>query len=421
MISLRLLGAVDVNDGDGRGFTELLRRPKRISVLADLAAANPRGSHRRDKLLGPFRAEVPQERARKAMNQALYVLRSELGKDAILTRGDDEVALKEGQFTVDVRASDDAIGTGDSEQAVEWYRGKFLEGLLLPFRVLHHRMPWRLHMTPIRRVAPVVLLALSYPVISQAQDRNVQFWDIPWKEGPTVGTLGAEATITVLENCLFTGEDGVEQFNELTENITNPNERGVVVCDQEWAVYFTYNDIGHVKDDERDALDADAILAALKQGNERANQERQRKGWPALTTEGWISPPHYDATTHNLTWATMIRSSDGEKTVNHSVRLLGRTGTMDVDLAVDPAGIAAALPTFNALLSGFEFAVGHRYAEWREGDRIAEYGLIGLIVGGGALAAVKTGLLARFWKLIVVAVAAGVGGLKVLFGKKKTA
>ena len=37
---------------------------------------------------------------------------------------------------------------------------------------------------------------------------------IPWAKGPTKGALGAEATINVPANCLFTGMDGVKPFLE---------------------------------------------------------------------------------------------------------------------------------------------------------------------------------------------------------------
>jgi len=93
MITLRLLGAIDVQDATGRRAADLLRRPKRVALLAYLAAARPRGLHRRDHLLGLFWAEATQDHARRALNQALYVLRRELGKDTILTPGDAEVGL----------------------------------------------------------------------------------------------------------------------------------------------------------------------------------------------------------------------------------------------------------------------------------------------------------------------------------------
>jgi len=55
---------------------------------------------------------------------------------------------------------------------------------------------------------------------------------------------------------------------------------------------------------------------------------------------------------------------------------------------------------------------GQRYAEFRPGDKIAEYGLAALITGGAAAVALKTGLFQKFWKLIVLGFVALAGALK---------
>ena len=56
--------------------------------------------------------------------------------------------------------------------------------------------------------------------------------------------------------------------------------------------------------------------------------------------------------------------------------------------------------------------------EYRKGDKLAEYGLTGLIAGGAIAVAAKSGLLAKLWKLVLLGVAAVVGFFKKLFGVK---
>lgn len=132
---------------------------------------------------------------------------------------------------------------------------------------------------------------------------------------------------------------------------------------------------------------------------------------------GWQQPPFYDPRTNNLTWS--IRGSSGDETViNHSTRLLGRHGVMNVDLVLSPDQLGNALPTFNNLLTGFSFNSGQRYAEFTKGDKVAQGGLAGLIVGGVGVALVKTGLLQKFWKLIVVGFIALAGWIKRLLGNR---
>lgn len=89
---------------------------------------------------------------------------------------------------------------------------------------------------------------------------------------------------------------------------------------------------------------------------------------------------------------------------------------MEANLVCDPSDLAGIRGTYQSLLSHYAFRQGNTYAEFREGDRTAEYGLAGLVAGGAAVAAVKSGLLGKLWKFIVVAVLGGVAAVKKFFG-----
>jgi len=245
---------------------------------------------------------------------------------------------------------------------------------------------------------------------------------IPWAKGPTRGALGSEATISVPAGCLFTGVDGVKMFLQLTENIASGNERGVVMCQGDqtadpWFVLFSYDKSGYVRDDEGSKLDADAILETVQRGTEAANRERKSRGWGTLSVEGWATKPFYDRTTNNLTWAITAHDNTGGRTVNHSVRLLGRGGVMHADLVTTPTQLDALVPTFNGMISGFTYQAGQKYAEWRPGDKVAAYGLTALVAGGAGVALAKSGLLVKFWKLIVAGIAAAVAAIRRMWGK----
>jgi len=128
MITVRLLGALDIRDAGGHELSTLLRQPKRVALLSYLAVASPRGFHRRDTLMGLFWPESTQDHARNALSQALHVLRQELAEGAIVTRGEGEVALSAAVVSVDVWDLDAAFAGGDYERAVELYRGPLLAG-----------------------------------------------------------------------------------------------------------------------------------------------------------------------------------------------------------------------------------------------------------------------------------------------------
>jgi uncharacterized membrane-anchored protein len=255
----------------------------------------------------------------------------------------------------------------------------------------------------------LLALPLCAPAQEQAAAPKVK---IDWQDGPTVGKLGDLAEIKVPEGYRFAGADGTRKFLELTENPPSGAELGVLIPERKenepsngfWFVIFEFREIGHVKDDDRDKLNADALLKELQTNTEEGNKERAKRGWPAYNIDGWYKPPFYDVSTKNLTWATRghgIESGKEEKSVNYSVRILGRRGTMDVDLVLGPDIVSDVLPRFANVLAGFSFKSGHSYAEFRPGDKVAEYGLAALVAGGATAIALKTGLLAKFWKLIV--------------------
>src|SRR5713101_7599654 len=109
MIELRMLGRLSLTSADGRDVRALLGQPRRLALLAYLAAARPQGFHRRDSLLALFSPELDQEHARAALRQALQVLRANLGAETVASRGDEEIGLDFAHISCDVAAFQRAI------------------------------------------------------------------------------------------------------------------------------------------------------------------------------------------------------------------------------------------------------------------------------------------------------------------------
>lgn len=242
--------------------------------------------------------------------------------------------------------------------------------------------------------------------------------DVSWVEGPSTGQLGSLAEIAIPERYHFVGANDSRLLMEYFHNPTDGSELGYIEPSNpfaSWFVLFEYDDMGYVKDDDKDELDPVAMLEAIKRGNEEANKLRERNGWGKIEVIGWEQEPHYDAETQNLVWATLAKSH-GELGVNYNTRRLGRSGVMRVTLVCDQDQMATIVPEFNTLMQGFSFVPGQKYSEFRSGDKIAEYGLTALVTGGAVAVAAKSGLLKYLWKLIVVAVV-GIGAVfKKLFG-----
>ena len=129
MIELLTLGVLDLRSADRREVRTVLRQPKRLALLAYLAATPPRRYHRRDTLLALFWPDLDQDHARAALRRSIHFLRKALGADAIAGRGDEEVAVPEDALWCDATALDHAVRTAAPDAAVALYRGTFLDGL----------------------------------------------------------------------------------------------------------------------------------------------------------------------------------------------------------------------------------------------------------------------------------------------------
>src|SRR3569833_1192835 len=249
---------------------------------------------------------------------------------------------------------------------------------------------------------------------------------LDWVKGPTTVTVSGNSTLKLPEDYVFLDAANTAKFEELTHNLSGGKEVLLGPRSLQWAAYLVFGDDGYVKDDEK--IDADAILNSLKSSTERANEERRRRGWEEMHIIGWAVSPAYNTTTKRLEWATLFESQS-ERGVNFFTKILGRRGVTSVVLVSSPDDQAASVAALNQVLTGYEFNTGERYAEYKPGDKVAEYGLTGLILGGAVAAAAKTGLLKGFWKLIVgfavaawkvivAGVVAAMAGLKSLFSKK---
>lgn len=129
MIQLHLLGSIDLRTGDGAPVELALRSSKRVAVLAYLAAARPRGYHRRDKLVALFWPDLPEARARGALRTTLARLRDDLQADVFVLRGKNEIAIDETKLQCDVCQLEAAVDAGRAEDAADAYQGDFFDGV----------------------------------------------------------------------------------------------------------------------------------------------------------------------------------------------------------------------------------------------------------------------------------------------------
>lgn len=262
----------------------------------------------------------------------------------------------------------------------------------------------------------------------QAEDPGVEqlrarLRALNWVLGPKEVALSGNSTLALPEGYVYLDAANTAKFEELNHNIPGGKEVLIAPKTLQWTAYLLFDDAGYVKDDEK--IDADSLLKTLKENNAAGNEERKRRGWEELQLVGWSAPPAYNTSTKRLEWATLLRAQSGEAT-NFFTKILGRRGYTTVVLVSAPDEAGNAMADLNQLLGGYRFNNGDTYAEWRPGDKVAEYGLAGLIVGGAVAAAAKTGLLKGLlaaliagWKLVIAGVVAVLAAIKSLFKRKQ--
>ncbi len=293
------------------------------------------------------------------------------------------------------------------------------------------------------RLMAVLALLVSYGISPAAAEDSAQTggtneiqqtYDAALKaatNGPTDVALRELATVHLPDAYSFVPVNEAAAFMHALGNATDERFVGLILPrqqDQYWFVTVDYNDSGYIKDEEAKTWNADELLQSIKDGTEANNKERADRGIPALDIVGWVEKPAYDATTHRLVWSILAKERGNEAapaTINYNTYALGRQGYFELNLITTEDHITQDKSHAGTLLTALDYKPGQGYGDFKEGtDRVAEYGLAALI---GGIAAKKLGLLAivglafaKFWKVILIALAVAGGGVTKLFRRKNT-
>lgn len=192
-----------------------------------------------------------------------------------------------------------------------------------------------------------------------------------------------------------------------------------------WGVVITYQEDGHVKDDDADSIKYDDLLKDMKEATASFNEERKKQGYGAMTLVGWAENPSYDKSTHKFYWAKELATDSAtQHSLNYNIRVLGRNGVLVLNAVAGMNQIAEIKREMQNVVAFSDFTPGNRYADFdSKTDKVAEYGLAALVAGG---VAAKLGffgkifaLLLAFKKILLIGLAAFGGAIYKFFGGKK--
>jgi DNA-binding SARP family transcriptional activator len=125
---LFLLGGIELRGVASDTADSLLAQPKVVAFLAYLALSASHGFQRRDRLAALLWPELDQAHARAALRKIVHVVRSALGADTIVSRGDEEVTLPAESLSCDAVEFTARADAGHLVRALELYRGELMPG-----------------------------------------------------------------------------------------------------------------------------------------------------------------------------------------------------------------------------------------------------------------------------------------------------
>src|SRR6266436_3123676 len=92
---------------------------------------------------------------------------------------------------------------------------------------------------------------------------------VKWQKGPSIGDLGSVAEVHVPAGYVFAGANDTRIIMEANRNPISGKELGFVApSGEDWFAVFEFEDVGFVRDDEKNSLDANALLDSIKAGTE---------------------------------------------------------------------------------------------------------------------------------------------------------
>ncbi len=141
MVSFRILGSATIQKDHEALDHSFLHGTKRLAFFTFLMIARPRGYHRRDRLIAIFWPEMGQKNARNALSNLLYNIRDALGKEIILNRGTEEIAVNRDLIRCDAIEFEDALDKGEFRKAIDFYKGSLLQGVHVK-NISNHFQDW---------------------------------------------------------------------------------------------------------------------------------------------------------------------------------------------------------------------------------------------------------------------------------------
>lgn len=269
-----------------------------------------------------------------------------------------------------------------------------------------------------------------YPETQEALD--AEYARLNWVEEPGSYKLETSNSAVAFDTgrSLLVGPDA-ERLLFLMNAVQFPNTEAVLYDDESGVmVTFEFFEEGYVEDGDWTDVEASKLLDDIRAGTRDANREREKYGLGTMEVTGWAEEPNYDAETNTVRWAIEFAEGEGT-TINATALSLSRSGYEQLTWVGSREQYAQLSGLLTTALDNHAFDEGHRYADFKDGDKVAAYGVAALVaaatgakLGKGVIAAiiaVAVVFLKKGWIVILLALG-GIGAwvMKLLGRKEET-
>ncbi|HEY1382045.1 MAG TPA: DUF2167 domain-containing protein [Dongiaceae bacterium] len=237
------------------------------------------------------------------------------------------------------------------------------------------------------------------------EERKAAYAALHWEEAAGSYKLSTSHAIIQMQSGegLLLGADA-QRYSWLASGIEFPQTEAVLSApDGKSLVYYEWRDEGYVSDSDWKDVDGNELLKQYRDSTDASNEERGKNGFEPMHVVGWLEPPHYDQTTHTVTYAMELNDKDSHWANAVALRL-GRAGYTELTWvgSIDGFKTAGGRPDLlNEALGSHAFEEGFRYGDYQKGDKVAAYGIAGLVATALGITYGK-GIMAALLALAVV-------------------
>jgi uncharacterized membrane-anchored protein len=195
---------------------------------------------------------------------------------------------------------------------------------------------------------------------------------------PTLRFIDAEETARIM----------IKDWGNPAAHVMEQNPLGMIVAQDfpksvRWGIVITASHDGHIPDQDADRMQGNNLLQILRKEYLRMNKQRRAAGSAPVTRLDWALEPQYNPQSHHIAWAKDLSfGRDGSRTLNYSVRILGRENAIHLNAVGPMDELDAITRSMQSVVAASAFDEGFRYEDFNPlYHRTANYGLTGLVTG----------------------------------------